>query len=256
MIILGRMVFQRGPLLRYSLQAILLIIFIVFFGQQAVVRYMEKKTYVLSDVRPSSGIQTPSLTICPQNNVTGNAWKNVNKIQPLNSKLNQISSFVDIAIVCQGNLTQCVEEETYSLSDVVVDFFQGTGKESKDIKSKSSWHESYSHYGRCFTFGYDDIIGTDPIKDELLFYLNATIDYTIYVHDPNYVDLRFFNPLSVPSLHIELKSEKSNGLFYTIALTEVTELSVPQDPCNEDLEYNFQVSCHPSPKTFRILRLR
>ena len=252
MFVLGRMVCQRGTVLRYSLQAILLIIFIVFFGQQAVVRYMEKKTYVLSDIRPSSGIQTPSLTICPQNKVTGNAWKNVTKIQALNRQLNQqINSFANISILCHGNYTKCIEEETYSLSDVVVEFRRGSNKDkdpsktkSKDIKSESSWQESLSHYGRCFTFDSDDISGTDYSKDELLFYLNATIDYTIYIHDPNFVDLKLLNPLSVPSVHIELKSEQSKGILYTIALTEVTELSVPQDPCNKDPGYNFQVTRH------------
>ena len=212
MFALGRMVCQAGALLRYSLQVILLIIFIMFFGQPAVMRYMEKKTYVLSDIRPSSGIQTPSLTICPQNKVTGNAWKNENN-----------GSFVDLSKLCQNNYTKCIEEETYGLSEMVVNVCQGSNCTSKYLKKKSSWQESFNHYGRCFTFDFDYISGTDPIKDELLFYLNATIDYTVYIHDPNYVDIQFLNPLSVPSVRIGLKSEESSGLFYTIALTEVTE---------------------------------
>lgn len=236
------MVCQRGPFLRFCLQALLLTLFLVFFGQPAIVRYMERKTYVLSDVRPSSGIQTPSITICPQHKVSGNAWKNVHRIQVLKSKSSH-NLFVNISEVCKRNYTKCVEEETYSLSEIVVNVHQGSGPESKDLENKIYWQESFSHYGRCFTFNYDHISGTDAIKEELLFYLNPTIDYTIYGHDPNYVDLKFFNPLSVPSVQIELKSELSKGIFFTIALTEVTELSVPQDPCNGDSGYNFQVNC-------------
>ena len=237
------MVYQRGPLLRGSLQAILLTLFLLFFGQPAIERYLERKTYVLSDVRPSSGIQSPSLTICPQDKVTGNAWKNGDKIQALKNKPNH-NSFVNITEVCKGNYTKCVEEETYGLSEIVVKVRKGSGIESRDIEHEINWQESFSFYGRCFTFDYDHISGTNAFKDELLFYLNSTIDYTINVHDPNYIDLRFFNPLSVPSVQIGLKSEASKGIFYTIALTEVAELSVPQDPCDGDSGYSFQVTGH------------
>ena len=81
--------------------------------------------------------------------------------------------------------------------------------------------------------------------------LFITFDYEhvkrIYIHDPNFF-IQNNNPIGLPSsIYIgQIDPNKSANHYHRLALTvrvtEVQELNVAEDPCEESQHYSFQVS--------------
>ena len=74
---------------------------------------------------------------------------------------------------------------------------------------------------------------------QLFILFDRKLHYFIDIHDHNYF-VPNINSDEITSLKIKLNPESSN-YYYRLTLTEVKELHHPEDPCNEDLGYNFKV---------------
>ena len=95
---------------------------------------------------------------------------------------------------------------------------------------------STSERAKYFTINVGDRIGPDYQKDELFVALNSYF-YEVFVHDPRFFTLNWI-PVAFPALS---RWNNFDSHYYSLLLTEVEELNLPQDPCNEDEKYNFQV---------------
>ena len=95
---------------------------------------------------------------------------------------------------------------------------------------------SISDRAKYFTINAGDRIGPDYQKDQLFVELNSYF-YEVFVHDPRFFTLNWI-PVAFPALY---RTIAGNKYYYSLLLTEVEELNLPQDPCNEDEKYNFQV---------------
>ena len=71
-----RLIVYIVPCLRPSLQLVLLVIFLHFFGVPAVSRYQRREVMVVSSRRDTGGIQAPAVTIAAKNNGEGTGWEN------------------------------------------------------------------------------------------------------------------------------------------------------------------------------------
>ena len=98
---------------------------------------------------------------------------------------------------------------------------------------------SVSNQAKYFTINVGDRIGPDYDKDQLFVALNNSI-YEVFVHDPRFFTLNWI-PVAFPALYRAISENKLSRYCYSLLLTEVEELNLPQDPCNEDEKYNFQV---------------
>ena len=100
----------------------------------------------------------------------------------------------------------------------------------------------FSGRAKYFTINVGGIIGPDYTKDQLFVELYRNNDkYDIFVHEPRFFTLNFI-PVAFPALfRTVVVNSKLGSLFYPVILTEVEELDLPQDPCNKDVKYNFQV---------------
>jgi hypothetical protein len=63
--------------------------------------------------------------------------------------------------------------------------------------------------------------------------------FRIILHDPFFFAINE-NPISFPSLSLEIYPNKSERHYYHLTMTEMEELDLPEDPCNLDRNYNFQ----------------
>ena len=92
--------------------------------------------------------------------------------------------------------------------------------------------------GRVQTLEIERRIGPNDGIDQQFVLLNCGFTYKIYIHDPEYF-VSNTNPVGLPTLRLKLNPNQTFNHFYRLALTEVEELDLPEDPCNTDLEYNF-----------------
>ena len=98
---------------------------------------------------------------------------------------------------------------------------------------------STSERAKYFTINVGDRIGPDFEREQLFVSLYDNI-YDVFVHDPRFFTLNWI-PVAFPALARTVAGNKLDSFFYSLLLTEVEELNLPQDPCNEDEKYNFKV---------------
>ena len=77
-------------------------------------------------------------------------------------------------------------------------------------------------------------------KDQMFIELPYTTNYEIFIHDPTFFTLNFI-PVAIPKLYRGTLVNETKNYAYPMVMTEVQELDLPQDPCNMDKRYNFQV---------------
>ena len=99
---------------------------------------------------------------------------------------------------------------------------------------------STSERAKYFTINVGDRIGPDYEKEQLFVALKNHL-YEVFVHDPRFFTLNYI-PVAFPALQRTLLVNTTESHFYAMVMTEVDELDLAQDTCNQDKEYNFQVS--------------
>ena len=98
-----------------------------------------------------------------------------------------------------------------------------------------------SRRAKYFTINVGDRIGPDYSKEQLFIELyRNNAQYDIFVHDPRFFTLNYI-PVAFPALFSTVTVNKYGSHYYPMISTEVEELNLPQDPCNEDEKYHFQV---------------
>ena len=203
---------------RLVLQMILLAIFLHFFGLPAIVKYLKHDVMIVETRVDTDGIFLPAITI---------------------------SGLVDENVPCYSqNLSiDCIEANTYNLSEFLKGVLLGFGKNEAISLDQNVVSEDFTSvkFGRQYTLNLPLKIGPDYLEDQVILLL-APRFVRIYLHDPNFFIFNQ-NPAGPPANRVQFDG-KVNGrhLFRTLGLTEVTELNVPADPCNDDQSYNFN-SC-------------
>ena len=107
----------------------------------------------------------------------------------------------------------------------------------------SLWTEDFtiSWNGRTYTMNIPDKIGPNDMTDQLFITFDCKLDKNkIFIHDPGFF-IKNYNPNGIASLNTKVYPKTAKSLFYRFGLTEVQELDVSEDPCNTDINYNFQV---------------
>ena len=105
---------------------------------------------------------------------------------------------------------------------------------------EDSWIEDFSYYfGRTYTLNITKKLRYDSLAEGILrIGLERNLDYYIFIHD-----LKYFyattNPESGAPFVRKVVYGKELSYYYSFALTEVEELDVPNDRCNNDANYNF-----------------
>ena len=85
----------------------------------------------------------------------------------------------------------------------------------------------------CFTLNVEESQGNTHIH----LFLNINLTFIVFVLDPDFF-LYTYNPQAIPMTTWIVPKTKT---FHSLSLVETVheELNVPDDPCEEDTEYNF-----------------
>ena len=111
-----------------------------------------------------------------------------------------------------------------------------------DGRNSSLWNSSLAlvYMGVCHTFSYPE----DPDTDRSIFsfYLEPGLKYRILIHDPKFY-LHVVKSGIFPRMFVNFKSEQEvkPGFYdhYEITVTEHALLNRPEQPCEEEEDYDF-----------------
>ena len=93
---------------------------------------------------------------------------------------------------------------------------------------------------KYFTINFGGSVTSNYDKDQMFIELPYTTNYEILIHDPTFFTLNFI-PVAIPKLYRGTLVNETKNYAYPLVMSEVQELDLPQDPCNMDKRYNFQV---------------
>ena len=222
--------FLMPSLIRPSLQFVLLLIFFLYFGLPAIHRFHGRKVIVVSSRVDKGGIEAPAVTLAARNPESKDGWRG-------NS-----STFYDlVSMHCHNEpLPLCIEQNTFNRTEWIQEVYLGFETKRSLISPSKLWTEDFevAWSGRTHTLQMDRRIGPDDGRDQLFLLLSYGFTYEVYIHDPDYF-VTNTNPVGIPTLRLKIFPNQTFSHYYRLALTEVQELDLPEDPCNPDLGYNF-----------------
>ena len=223
--------------LKTALQVILLIIFIWYFGFPALERYNENKVIVVTSRKATEGIASPYLTFFVQNPVHKTGWK---KRLVGSNGTSVINSY------CQGlegeQIYICIRNKTYTFEEGIKDILLGSTAR-RSLLGDRNWNSDFqiTPKGQSYTIQIPRKLTPNYFKDQIIIELNKSLNYIIYIHDKDFY-ISNENPYGLKMPRIKLHpSTDPTPYYYNLVLTLHEELNVPEDPCNADLGYNFQV---------------
>ena len=219
----------------------LISIFLNYFGLKSWERYQNQKVLVTQSWERPDFLPTPSITVCPASEDTGNGFSNVSRETRISATAEDKSV---LEYICGGleaeRLVECVEQNVLDLASIVT--FEGYGPSIridnntfKDLPLKEEhWKMNFDYAkGPCHTFQNNQTIGT--IEKGLKIGLNETMKHLIFVHDP-----RYFIKSKNPDIPVNEDVLEPGG-SYTIMSIKVVEhrnLDVPNKRCNPEEKYS------------------
>ena len=222
-------------ILKLILQLWLFGLFLHFFGQPAMKKYQEKKVLVVTSRRGTEGTQAPAVTIVVNNKNMKTGWKKegwTGFVKTLCKDANTTEALVS-----------CIENQTYDLMEITTRVTSGAAiKDYANEVIDPNWIEDFPHTyaGRTYTLDLPIKIKASSSSDSILrFGLNISFSYEIYIHDRTFFYVTRNPEPGHPCIRKYVDSHEL-PYVYAFALTEVEELNVPDDPCNEDADYNFR----------------
>ena len=214
------------------IQLWLLGLFLHLFGLPALKRFQDKKVIVVTSTKARGGTEAPAVTVVVRDKQTGTGWKN-----------NQIFGHVK-KLCADANTTEmmidCIESQTYNLSEIVAKVKSGLGQFEEVLKDPWTEHFSYRYLGRTYTLDISMKMRVQsPSSNQLRIVLKENLSYDLYVHDPKFFYISRNEDPGHSGVHKQV-DPKELPYFYSFALTEVEELNVFHDPCNEDPDFNYR----------------
>ena len=223
----------------------LMTIFMVYFGLPALGRFGEEKVMVITSRRKTEGIEAPAITIAARNPTTELSWRN--------------SSYADKDIldaICNfttsHDMETCIVENTYEQNEMINDVILGYSDKKSLMNSTlaSIWTEDVhaSWNGRVYTINFHRKIGINDLTGQIFIVLKKKLSLRIYVHDPFFF-VSNTNPGSLPNNYMKIDPKTSLNHYYRLALTEVQELDMAEDPCDTQPDYDYKVCANGGFKT-------
>ena len=210
--------------IRLILQILLLAIFLHFFGLPAVEKYEKGEVMVVETSKHTDGIPLPAITI-------GVAYEAV-----FEDRLH------NICFPQNKSIANCIQTQTPNVSSILKNVLQGYKKRKELSIGKKEIIEDFTatRAGRLFTLNFPLKIGHESSVDQI--FLSLKPDFVkIMLHDPDYFIFND-NPVGLPTALTVFDVKTMFSHYHRVALTEVQELDLPTDPCNNDQSYNFN-SC-------------
>ena len=221
------------------IQLILLVIFLKYIGLDAIDRYHEENTMIVKSRRQTGGIEGPTITVVPKHNTTKTGWRH---------ETEELDSFADVMYKkCKDfeefkTLQNCIENKTFDWKTTVRDIHIGIDEFKVSLMNENLWTEDLTvgFEGRYYTLTIPRKITTEWRQDQIYLDLNPNMIYDVYIHETNYFIINSHS-FGLPLCHKEITPDP-RGRYFELILTEHDVLNLPENPCEVDKNYNFQVN--------------
>ena len=151
--------------------------------------------------------------------------------------------------ICRGydDLAECIENESFNYPLDFVNVSRGVKDGFNPIQNQNLWVSDFTvgFLGLCQTLNTSEKMDVDFLNGSLFFALKKTLDYEIYIHDPNYFMINV-NPLAMP--YFRFLANGSDGNYY-YKMRRVYHKNIQY--CNPDPNYKFS-SCIKTSLASRI----
>ena len=213
--------FMQG--MKLLLQILLLATFLHFFGLPAIEKYQKKEVMVLETSKDTDGIPLPAITLLFAYDA------------PENQKYRSCYHL-------NVSIQDCLKTNTHNVSDILKKIVLGFQKKETLVLDENEMigDLAASRSGRIFTLKLPLKIGPNDGETQFFLFLEPKF-VTVMLHDSNFFILND-NPKGLPTVTTVFDAATMFSHYHRIALTEIEELDVPTDPCNNDQNYNFN-SC-------------
>ena len=155
---------------------------------------------------------------------------------------------MNLKLACNGtgsydSTEDCIKQNTFNQEDVLHDVILGYKKRKSMadlslINNKSFLiNEDFAafFFGRYYTFNINHKLTTQKPKTQLSVSLYHNFTYQLLIYDP-----KFFVLSESPSIPIiQKRVTTGSNSWYFLKLTEVEELNIADDPCNDDPDFEF-----------------
>ena len=218
--------------LKWTVQVVLLIIVVKFFGLQSLAQYRDEKTVVISSEIDLGEIPAPSVTVCATNKNTQMGFKD-----DLLTTYDYPTSEI-IGDLCEGlvanDIVDCIENNTFNLSTAVHRASKGFSKKI-DLTGPKFWNPefSYSSAGLCHQMNANISLGQSQATGVLWIELNSTFRHTAFIHDPKFY---FFS--SNPQLPFNSMLIGATQI-HSFRLVQHKKQNLASKPCQPDPQYSF-----------------
>ena len=200
---------------RLILQALLLIIFLYFFGLPAIEKFERKEVMKVETSRHGKeGIPSPAITISA-------------------TSQKQLDCFG-----LNSSFERCIDSHTLNRSELLDSVMLGFMRRKILNLSTEGLYEDFTvlFAGRYFVLNSSLIITPNFREDQIFLQFHRRHLISIFLHDPNFF-LFNSNMKSLILRKFETKAEQSQ--YISFELIEVNELNVPSDPCEVAPGYQF-----------------
>ena len=184
---------------------------------------------VVTTRKNTEGIKAPTITIAALNPDTKLGWR----------------TNMTGVMMCSNveNISDCIAEKTFNQDEVFKDIVFGftTKKYLRKEKNMFSVDFTESQIGRTYSINTLRNMTPNYSRDQI--FIISGYDYIlhIFLHDPSFF-IYNVNPIGLPYLSLMIDPNKTSNQYHWLTMTEVEELDLPEDPCNTNPDYNFQVS--------------
>ena len=185
----------------------------------------------------TGGIEAPSITISARNSKTNMAWKSMDLSPDCLSACileNQCSGLAN------EMLSQCIVQKTFRQSDVFTDAFLGYSSRTPLDDWRSDFTE-VAETGMSYTLNMEGKLGLDSGIYQIYVLLDYDKTYDIFIHDSKFLAMNQ-NPNGPPSKYVKINPNTSFNHYNKLVLTKHYEMNIPNDPCVQDPDYNFQAN--------------
>ena len=212
---------------RIFLQLVLLAIMIYFFGWSDLQKYQAMNTFLTSQEVGGSATRSPAITVCPTNPGTDFGFRK-----------EVVVGEDDEVEVCTeaGNITACLEEETFNLSEAVLGVKKGFERHQVEYENGKDWIAEFSFFlnGRCHTFNSSLELELRFTKGALRLELNSSLHYYVFIHDLDYY-VTNMSPFGVPGMTFLTITKDSGAAYYEIQQVQKNNII----GCNSHPDYKF-----------------
>ena len=150
-----------------------------------------------------AGIHLPAVTVCARETSLGIGWRKAGgKVALIQEDLVQRQ--------CGGetqNVTDCVQKNTFNLTEVVGDMVMGYSG-NRDLVESRFWSEDFTWTvdGRCYTLNYPNLVKDEFYVDQLV--IKSIVPSVIFVHYPK-LFVNNYNTKSMPMTRRKVTNSES-----------------------------------------------